>query len=199
MGGEIGGLTLSALTAIHVTERATFVRHRVPGMDGDLSQAVGRTSVEIELSGIFYGADAADRVKQLRDLYLNREPVDFFTAATGEGYFAQVLISALEVDERAGELDQFSYCCRVHEYIEPPEPVIPAGGLPSLDTGLLGEAAGFIDDVQNAVDQVSQIADLLTNVPSFADPTSRLGELPSAFLSLTGGMQGPLTQARDSI
>src|SRR5262245_40254194 len=198
MAVEIGGLTLSTLTDIKVQERAAFVYHSVPGMDGDLSQAVGRPSVQIELNGIFYGSDAADQLKRLRDLYLKREPVDFFTAATGEGYFAQVLIASLDIVERAGELDQFSYHCRIREYVEPPEPAaVP--GLSSLDTALLDEAASFMDDVQNAVEQVSQLADLLGSAPSFANPTSGLAQLPSAFLALVGGMQEPLTAARDSI
>lgn len=198
MAVELGGLTLTALTEIRVNERAAFVRHAVPGMDGDLSQNVGRPSVEIELSGVFHGTEAGDNLGQLRDLYLLREPVDFFAAATGEGYFAQVLISHLEVSERSGELDQLSYRCRLHEYVEPPEPVA-AAGFPSLDTSLLDEAAGFLDDVQNAIEQVSQLVELLGNLPSFADPTTRLGALPSAFTNLAGGMQGPLAETRDSI
>jgi hypothetical protein len=195
---ELGGLTLTTLTKVRIDERAAFVRHSVPGMEGDLSQNVGRPSVEIELNGVFYGAEAADNLGQLRDLYLQREPVDFFAAATGEGYFAQVLISNLEVVERAGELDQFSYRCRLHEYVEPPEPVA-AGGFPSLDTSLLDEAAGFIDDVQNAIEQVSQLVELLGNLPSFANPTTRLGALPTAFTGLADGMQGPLAETRVAI
>lgn len=198
MAVELGGLTLTTLTEIRVEERAAYVRHSVPGMDGDLSQDVGRPSVEIELNGVFYGADTSDGLSQLRDLYLQREPVDFFAAATGEGYFAQVLISSLEVSERAGELDQFSYRCRLHEFVEPPEPVA-VSGLPSLDSSLLDEAAAFMDDAQNAIEQVSQLVEILGNLPSFADPTSRLGALPSAFVSLADGMQGPLTETRDSI
>jgi hypothetical protein len=196
MAVEIGAVTLTALTEVKVREKAALVRHPVPGMEGDLSQAAGRASVEVELAGVFYGADAATSLASLRELYIERQPVDFFTASTGEGYFAQVLIESLEVSERAGELDQFSYRCRVREYVEPPE---PAAGVPSLDTGLLDEAAGFMDDVQNAIEQVSQLAELLGNIPSFGDPTTRLAALPASFVNLAGAIEGPLSTAGGSV
>jgi hypothetical protein len=191
---ELGDTTLTQLTHISVQEEARIVRHPVPGMSGDLSQTLGRPSVVVRFQGIFYGAQAADDLGNLRKAYLDEHPVDFFTEAVGEGYFAQVLITRLEVNQRAGYLDQFDYICEVVEYVEPPEPVTTTGfGLDALNTDLLGEAASFMDDVQNALQQVSELTDLLANAPSFGDPTTRLPEMLDQFTALTGSGKGTLT------
>ena len=186
MSVEIGSVSLDKLTHVAVREHARIVRHRVPGMAGDLAQVLGRPSVEVELRGLFFGSDAVDRLKSLRDLHIAGDPVDFFAEAVGDGYFAQVLITGIEVAQRAGEPDQFDYACTLAEYVKPPEPAT-ADALGSLDTGLLDEAAGFMDDVQNALAEVSSLADMLGNFPSFGDPTGRLAEMPTTFNSLVSG------------
>src|SRR5947209_18033339 len=101
MAVEVGKISLEKLTQVSVEERARVVHHAVPGLKGDLAQMMGRPSVQVTLHGIFYGDEAADRLKDLRKLYLEGEPVDFFADAVGEGYFAQVIISRLDVTQRA--------------------------------------------------------------------------------------------------
>src|SRR5262249_51194295 len=122
MAVEIGSVSLEALTQVTVREQAAIVSHRVPGLDGDLSQVTGRPSVVIELQGIFYGPTALDDLGKLRAAYLDRKPLDFFADAVGQGYFAQILISSLQISQHAGDTDQFRFACRVVEYVEPPEP-----------------------------------------------------------------------------
>jgi hypothetical protein len=186
MAVEIGKLSLTLLTHIAVHEHADIVHHRVPGLDGDLAQTLGRPSVQVLLEGIFYGATAKDDIANLRKMYLAREPVDFLADAVGGGYFSQVLISRLRVSQRAGETDQFNFACDVVEYVEPPQPqaLDPFG---PIDASLLNEATAFVDDVQNAVDQVSKLAAMLTSLPSFGNPTERLSELPKNYISLVSG------------
>src|SRR4051812_36706082 len=118
MSIELGSTTLSQLTHIEVNEAMRVVRHAVPGMSGELSQVLGRPSVTVRFHGIFYGADAATELGDLRTAYLAGEPVDFFTEAVGEGYFVQVLITHMQVAQRAGYLDQFDFACEVMEYVE---------------------------------------------------------------------------------
>jgi len=192
-------VTLEHLTHVDVTERVRIVRHAVPGMQGDLSQVLGRPSVEVTFRGIFYGPSAGDDLAGLRQALATRAPVDFFTEAVGEGYFAQVLIAQLAVAQRAGYLDQFDYSCTVVEYVEPPEPV-QANPLGALDAGLLDEAAAFMDDVQNAIDMVSKLSDLIGNVPDFGNPTERLGGMLDNYTSVLGGASAgvaALTSLRD--
>ena len=195
---ELGSVSLSQLTHISVSEEARIVRHPVPGMSGDLSQTLGRPSVMVHFQGIFYGAQALDDLDTLRSAYLEQQPVDFFTDAVGEGYFTQVLITRLAVSQSAGYVDQFDYTCEVMEYIEPPEPIVSTSfGLDGLDTSLLDEAAGFIDDVQNALQEVSDLVDLLANIPSFGDPTSRLPEMLTGFTGAASSGVTALSEIRD--
>jgi len=196
MSIELGSTTLAHLTRVDVHEATRVVRHAVPGMSGDLSQVLGRPSVTVRFQGIFYGASAVDELGELRTAHLAGEPVDFFTESVGEGYFAQVLITRLQVAQRAGYPDQFDFACDVMEYIEPPAPAVsdPFG---ALDAGLLDEATGFMDDVQNALDEVSGLVDLIANAPSFGDPTTHLPQMLEAFQSLAQGGSGTLTNIRD--
>jgi hypothetical protein len=185
MAIDLGGLTLEHLTYVAVKERARTAYHPVPGLSGDLAQPLGRSSVEVHLRGIFIGDSATDDMNKLRQLFTADTPQDFFTEAVGEGFFAKVLITEIQVAQNAGYLDQFDYACTVVEYVEPPAPA-PADLFGDLNAGLLDEAAGFMDDVQNALDTVSQLADLVANVPSFGDPTQRLSALLDGYQGLLG-------------
>jgi len=185
MAVELGGISLEHLTAVAVREETRIARHSVPGMQGDLAQVLGRPSVEVSFQGIFFGPGAADELAALRRAAAEQRPVDFFTEAVSEGYFAQVLITALHVGQRAGYLDQFDYSCTVREYVEPPAPALadPLGG---LDAGLLDEAAAFMDDVQDAIAAVSALADLVANGPAFGDPTTRVAGMLDEYRGLLG-------------
>lgn len=101
MAVELGSITLTHLTRVEVSEQQRVVHHPVPGMSGDLAQVLGRPSVTVRLHGIYYGPTASEDLGSLRSAYLAAEPVDFFTEAVGEGYFAQVLITYLQVAQRA--------------------------------------------------------------------------------------------------
>jgi len=186
MAVELGPLSLERLTHIEVAEHARLARHAVPGLAGDLVQVLGRPSVQIHIEGVFFGADAADALKKLRQLHWDAAPVDFYADAVGEGYFTRVVLGGLQVRQSAGAGDEFAYGCDLVEYVEPPEPAV-VDSLGGLDTGLLDEAGAFMDDVQNAVAAVNDLASLVAGMPGFGDPTSRLTELPLAFNQLVGG------------
>jgi hypothetical protein len=188
---ELGNVILEHLTEVALREHARIERHAVPGLNGDLAQTLGRSSVEVRFHGIFYGPSAADDLAALRQSYLERQPVDFYTEAVGEGYFSQVLITRLDVSQRAGYLDQFDFKCEVVEYVEPPEPVA-ADPFSALDQDLLGEAVDFVNDVQSALAEVSELVDLIANIPSFSDPTAPLTDLLDGFSSLVSGSGGAI-------
>ncbi len=198
MAVTIGGIELEKLTLVEVRERARLAHYSVPGFAGDLVQTFGRPSVEVLLSGIFFGEDALDNLGKLRKLQQAREPVDFFADAVGEGYFTQVLISRLDLTQRAGRPEEFDFVCEVVEYVEPPEPALADTAL-GLDAGLLEEAGAFMDDVQNAIAEVSALADLVANVPSFGDPTSKLAEMPVEYAGEVTDVAGKLTDLRKLI
>ncbi len=199
---ELAGMTLAHLTSIVTCERARIARHPVPGMSGDLAQTLGRPSAEVELCGVFYGSSAPDDLERLRQAHLAGQPVDFFVQAVDDSdptqtvAFSQVLITGLDVAQRAGYPDQFDFTCRVVEHVEPPRPTAP-DVFGALDQNLLGEASSFADDAQNALAQVSQLADLLANVPSFGNPTQKLPSMLDAFTPVAGGAATALAGIRD--
>ena len=196
MALEIAGVVLDKLLSIEVSEGARFVRHTVPGMDGDLAQALGRPSVQIRVRGIVYGDGAADSLQTLRNHLLGRAPVDFLCEITGQGYFSQVLVDRLDVAQRAGRPDEFDFDCALAEFVPPPPP--PAGNpLDGLDAGLLDEAAGLMDDMQNALAAVSDLAGLLAGAADFANPTTRLPGMLDAFGAASGGAAGALAAVGD--
>jgi len=190
----LGGIVLERLTHVTIGERARIVHHDVPGLSGEFAQALGRHAVEVSLQGIFYGSSAVDDLNTLRNAYLEHAPVDFFTESVGEGYFTQVLISRLEISQQAGYLDQFDFACDVVEYVEPPEPVV-VDPFAALDTGLLEEAASFVDDVQNALEQVSQLADLLST-PAFGNPVESLPGIENGYVQAAEEGVAVLTEIR---
>src|SRR5215213_8679979 len=143
MAVELGTVVLDHLSEVSVKEQARIVHHNVPGMTGSLAQILGRPSVHITVRGMFFGAKAADDLGKLRQAYLKHEPVDFFAEAKGEGYFAQVLISGLEVRQRAGYLDEFDYICEVVEYVKPPS-ATQVNALAAVDTQLTAQAGAFM-------------------------------------------------------
>jgi hypothetical protein len=193
---ELGNISLDKLTHVAVKERTRIVRHAIPGMSGDLLQSMGRPSIEVVFHGIFYGGTATTALEQLRNAYLERQPLDFFTESIGEGYFNQVLITDLCVSQRAEHAEQFDYSCTVVEYIEPPLPAI-ADPLSGIDSDLISEAVASIDDMQNALDQVSQLTDMIANAPSFGNPTSQLNRLPTEFITTVTDGTDILTTLRD--
>jgi hypothetical protein len=148
--------------------------------------------VQIRVRGIFYGDDAADKLKTLRDHLLGREPVDFLCEITGEGYFSQVLVDRLDVGQRAGRLDEFDFDCALVEYVPPPPPPA-ADPFAGIDAGLLDEAAGMMDDVQNALSEVAGLADLLSGAADFGNPTTRLPGMLDAVTGATSGAAGTLS------
>ena len=113
------GISLGKLTRVTVDERLRVAYHAVPGMDGDAAQLMGRFPVQVTIDGVFFGEKAAASLNDLRALYLRGEPLDFHAEAVGEGYFGQVLITELQVFQRASGPDEFSYRCQLVEYTEP--------------------------------------------------------------------------------
>ncbi|MFM2119594.1 MAG: hypothetical protein RL722_1062 [Pseudomonadota bacterium] len=198
MALEIAGVALDKLLSIEVSEAARFVHHAVPGQDGEQAQALGRPSVRIQVSGIVYGPSAADDLQTLRGHLLGRDPVDFFCEITGQGYFSQVLVERLEASQRVGPADEFDFRLGLVEFVPPPPPP-SLNPLDGIDTSLIDEAAGLMDEVQDAMAAVSGIAGLLSGASSFGDPTSKLGGLLDVFSAASQGGVGAVGTVKDAL
>lgn len=183
---EIADIRLERLHEIRTLERTAFVRHSIPGLDGNIVQDMGRDSVRLQISGIFYGSTAQEDVEALRAVYTAREPVDFLAEIVGEAYFAQVLLERFEVVQAAGEPDQFSYTLTVAEFVVPPEP--SQTGLEEVDAAILEEAASFMD--------IAELPDVLT-LPEFSDPTGPISGLLDGVGSTVASLESAVTAMTD--
>ena len=119
MAIELGGIKLNRVHRIVTLEQADWVSHRVPGMAGNIVQDLGRDSVRLEISGIFYGDQKAVKdLENLRQLHKKREPVDFLAEIVGQAYFSKVIVEKFEVFQLAQEPEQFSYILAIAEYMD---------------------------------------------------------------------------------
>ncbi len=183
MSVELAGITLNRIHSISTLERADFVSHRVPGLEGNLVQNMGRDSVVLQIEGIFYGPNAQEDLEGLRDAYKAREPVDFLADIVGQAYFSQVVLNRFEVFQRAAEPEQFSYALTLAEYVPPPEPESSLGlDVPGIDAAIELEALDFMD--------MLQLPDLLS-VPEFGDPTPPLRAILDGIGGVLGGLAAP--------
>ena len=180
---DLGGIKLSKIHRINTVEQADFVRHRVPGLEGDLTQDMGRPSVRLEIEGIFYGATAADDLDALRNLYKARQPISFLADIVGQAYFAQVLLDQFDVQQRADEPEQYSYRLVVAEYVPPPQP--PSPGLAGGNASILNQALGFMNAIQ--------LPNLL-GVPDLFDPTEPLNTIVDGVKEKIESVLGPAQQ-----
>jgi len=203
---ELAGIRLTHLTGLATSEAARIARHRVPGMSGALAQALGRESVEVELRGIFYGASAPDDLDKLRTAYEAGDVVTFFVQGVDSSdltqtlHFSDVLITALDVEQRAGAPDEFGFSCLLVEYVPPPPPATASAlGTDLVDADVLDAAGLSIDGIGDVLGAISELGDLLGNIPSFGDPTTRIPEMLGLFAPLADGGAKSLQGVRDSL
>jgi outer membrane protein OmpA-like peptidoglycan-associated protein len=115
-------LELQQVQKIEAEENEAVSRHRVPGLEGDFLQDLGRRAVRITLNGVLTGAEAADGLKHLREKFAKAEPVPFVADIATATTVSQVLVEEMNVRELAGKPERFEYALSVREFIAPPQP-----------------------------------------------------------------------------
>ncbi|MGZ4434046.1 MAG: hypothetical protein ACXVW7_10530 [Trebonia sp.] len=195
MSVQLGSISLEHLTDVEVQERARLARHAVPALGGDLIQQLGRSSVDLMLAGSFFGTDAATQLADLRAVFRDASPVDLAAEAAGDGYVTRVVVTGLEVRQHPRDIERFDYRVALCEYVEPP-PQPTVGPLSGIDGDLAQEAAGYLDDVQNGLAQVSQLVSL-TQIAGFGDPTTKAPKMLDTYKDAGGGQTGPADAVRD--
>lgn len=164
---KLGKIELNRVHKIVTLEQADWVVHRIPGQLGNLVQDLGRDSVRLEISGIFYGQKASDDLEFLRKIHKQRTAVDFVAEIVGEAYFSQVVLEKIEVWQIARSPEEFSYRLIVTEYVEPPQLDL-APGVSNLDDKIKLESAQRMDIVS--------LTDALQmgNLPEITNPAEPL-------------------------
>jgi hypothetical protein len=144
-----------------------------PGLSGDLHQDLGRGALTVQITGSLSTDELRDEfLKEVREKFLAGEPVDFLADIVKESELEQVLIEALDFEERAGDPDRFRYRIVLREYTEPPEPpgLGDDFGLDvDADLGLDVDLGLDLLDIPGLMPDMPQIGDLLSPIKPAAE------------------------------
>lgn len=204
---ELANIQLQRVHRIKTLEQAALVHHHVPGLEGNMTQNLGRDSVLLQIEGIFYGANAADDLETLRNAYKKREPVDFLADAVGQAYFSQVVLERFEVAQSAEIPEQFSYRLTIAEYVsaqtspaasqaavkqavkQQAQNLMNVAALPdALSMGLIPELTNPVEPLRGAVEQI------VTALNAIQAPMKGLTALFSVQLETTSAIPEPAAQ-----
>ena len=73
----LGDLELAQVQRIETEGDQLLVPHRVPGLEGDFLQGLGRRGSRIALTGVLAGAASREGLKKLREKFKVASPVSF--------------------------------------------------------------------------------------------------------------------------
>ena len=111
---------------ISTTDKRDMIGHKIPGMEGDVFQNLGRSPVVISFDGTFQGKTAKENLEILRTKFKQGTPLPFNSDLSGAADITKVLINDLRIEESAGVVASYHYFIVIQEYKEPPpEPVTP--------------------------------------------------------------------------
>ncbi len=139
----LGDLELQQVQRIETEGDQILVPHRVPGLEGDFLQGLGRRGSRIALTGVLSGAASRDALKTLREKFKAAAPVSFVSDIATATKVDQVLIEEMEVRDLAGKPERYEYAFVLREHTPPPveptepPPPTPIPPVPDDDTGTL--------------------------------------------------------------
>lgn len=117
-------LELQQVQKIEAEENESVTGHRVPALEGDFLQDLGRRAVRIALNGVLTGDPAADGLKKLREKFQKAEPIPFVADVATATSVDKMLIEDLKIREVAGKPERFEYSIALREFIPPPQPEV---------------------------------------------------------------------------
>lgn len=171
----IDDLALDYVTMVRQRTIQRTVSFPVPGLDGNVQQHLGRGSHEIELQGVLVGEDAHDKLEELQEAVSSGEEVPFTADIVTALEMENVVIVEAEFEERAGRPGYYGYRIVLRESPPLPEPaeLSPFGGLDGFDLGfdtdILDDITDMADDLQNALDAVTDVLGELEALAGLAD------------------------------
>ena len=164
----LGDLELEQVQLVEDDEDQVVTRHRVPGLEGDFLQDLGRRSARVRLTGVLTAADTVAHLGALRAKFHAGEPVGFVSDITSATLIDQVLIERMEVTELAGRPSAFEYRFDLREFLKATPPstedvIIPPPVPPDVENGKLavtvvveGDPAFDMDRVRVSVHGTEQ-------------------------------------------
>ncbi len=110
-------IELKNIQNIKTDEMQALVKHRVPGLAGDIIQDLGRCPASISFDGIFKGDEALDNIEILRQKFNLREPIAFVSDITDSTEVTDVIIENLRIWEEGGKPNYYAYAISLREFV----------------------------------------------------------------------------------
>lgn len=159
----LGDLELEQVQVLATDEDQAVVRHRVPALEGDFLQDLGRRGARLTLTGVLTAPEVKDHLSELRTRFHAGDPVSFVSDISSATVVDQVLIERMDVRELAGRPSAFEYHLVLRELTEaapvttteieippPPPPPVTEGRL-SVTVVVEGDPAFDMDRVRVSV------------------------------------------------
>ena len=189
----IGSWEVPRIERIATREQRRITRLAIPGLEGDLQQELGASSLAIEITGSLHTDEARDQfLESLRGPFRAGDPVTFTADITTATELEQVLVEALDVEEVAGSPDSFRYRIVLRQYVEPPAPPPPIDELGAeLDADLDLLAGLGLDGLE--------LPDLLGDLPTLSNPVEPIQPALEGVRTATEGLTSLLGGLRDRL
>ncbi len=186
----LGAWVIPRIQTMETLEVRSFAELPRAGSHGSLFHDLAGEPTRILIAGSLHGDESRESVlAEVRERFRAGEPLTFVADIITATEVQYVLIEELRVAERATSPDETDYRMVLVESPPPPPPADPLGG---LDTGLLDEAAGLVDDVTGALEAIDALS-----VPDLADPTTGLRDVLDGTARALGSLEdaaGPLAE-----
>ncbi|CAM3296279.1 peptidoglycan-binding protein [Occultella aeris] len=186
----LGELELEQVQVVSSDEDHALVRHRVPALEGDFLQALGRRGARLMLTGVLTAPDTKEHLAAVRERFHAGDPVPFVSDISAATSVDRVIVERMDVREVAGRPSAFEYTLALRELtdaepIDVEEVIIPPPPPPTVTDGKLavtvvveGDPAFDMDRVRVSVagttDDGAALDRVLTNRIRtdtwFADP-----------------------------
>jgi len=193
----IDTLELLAVQRIRQQTRQDYAKHRIPGLDGEVHQRLGRRSHRVFLTGVLLPASAEDDLKTLQEKASSGEEVTFTADITTALAIDKMVIESFQAEQTVGPAGQVAYALVLSESppLPPPAEVSAFGGLDGFGMGDLGFDAGALGDVMSAIEeQAGALGELADAAMQAVDQIQALASLADF-----GDLGNPVKPLADSV
>jgi hypothetical protein len=163
----IDDIELQQVQIIESDQQQALARHRVPGLEGDLFQRMGRCAGSIWLRAVLTGAGSLSGVETLAEKFRAGAPVAFVADIADAVRVDQVLIDRFTVRDLAGRPQRYEVTFLLREFqpVQPPstsEETFAGAGAESVEEDAEAAGAGRAEEVTGQV--AAGQGDLLVDV-----------------------------------
>src|ERR1700730_8558853 len=118
----LDAVELQQVQQLRVGEEEAVCGQKVPALEGDFLQDLGRRAARIRVNGVTTGSEASQQLKTLGEKIRNGKPVPFVADIATATKVQHVLLEEMQVRELAGKPERYEYDIVLVEFLPPPKP-----------------------------------------------------------------------------